>query len=159
MDSEQLAESYAQKIRPLLPLAKKAYGSKVQSTPAHEASREYTRLLKEYSDVGGNLILLSYKLEVSYSGVRRRVFTAEMPPVRNGKARKKVTEQELQLALERVRSAKAFSTKAYHAQLAEEYYENGISLGAIAKGLGIKNASPLYYAIQRHAARKKEEQQ
>jgi hypothetical protein len=140
-------------------LAKKAYGTKAQKTPAHDASREYTRLLKEFSDAGGNLIMLSYKLGVSYSGIRRRVFTASMPPVTNGKPRKHTTEQELQEALERVRAAKALSVKAYHAQLSQEYYDNGISLGAIAKGLGIKNASPLYYAVQRHALRKKEEQQ
>jgi hypothetical protein len=158
LDSEQLIEIYAEKIKPLLPLAKKAYGSKKQTTPAHEASREYTRLLKEFADAGGNLIPLSKKIGVSYSGVRRRVFTADQPPVTNGNARKKITEQELQAAVDRVKSAKAFNSKAYHAQLAKEYYENGISLGAIAKGLGIKNASPLYYAVQRHAIREKESQ-
>lgn len=158
MDSDQLIESYTEKIKPLVPLATKAYGSKAQTSPAHNASREYTQLLKEFADQGGNLIMLAKKLGVSYSGVRRRVFTADQPPVTNGNPRKKITEQELQEAVERVKSAKAFNSRAYHAQLAKEYYENGISLGAIAKGLGIKNASPLYYAVQRHAIRVKEEQ-
>jgi transposase len=156
LNSEDLVEVYVEKIKPLLPLATKAYGSKKQNTPAHIASREYTRLLKEFADQEGNLILLAKKLGVTYSGVRRRVFTADVPPVTNGSARRKVTEQELSEAIERVKSAKAFSTRAYHEQLSKEYYDNGISLGAIAKGLGIKNASPLYYAVQRHSLRQKE---
>lgn len=50
-----LVAEYKAKIEPLFPLAKKAYGSRGQNTPAHKASREYTRLLVEFSERGGSL--------------------------------------------------------------------------------------------------------
>ena len=41
---------YVENIKPLLPLAKRAYGSRNQETPAHEARRRYTELLVEYHE-------------------------------------------------------------------------------------------------------------
>lgn len=144
-----LVEEYAAKIKPLLPLARKAYGPKDQATPAHEASREYTRLLKEFHDQGGSLLALAGEIGVTYSGMRRRVFTAELPPLRQGTGKPKPSEEEMSAAIERVRIAKAQGPARYHQQLAAEY-ANGYSLGVIAKGLGITNSSPLYYGVQQH---------
>ena len=142
-------------MKPLVSLAKKAYGPKNQSTPAHQASQEYTRLLKEFHDNGGSLLDLSQELGVAYSGLRRRVFTADLPTLHETRpaAMSKRQPEEIAAAIERVRTAKIQGTLKYHAQLAEEY-ANGFSLGAIAKGLGITNAGPLYYGVQRHAIRK-----
>lgn len=153
MKNYELAKEYAEKIKPLLPLATKAYGAKNQNTPAHNASREYTKLLVEYNKKGGSLLYLAQELNVAYSGVRRRVFTADIPAMTNNSPRKKADPAKIDAAVERVKNARLKGTEKYHAQLAHEYYKNGISLSAIAKGLGIKNAGPLYYGVQRHTTR------
>lgn len=153
MKNEELTLEYADKIQPLLPLARKAYGSRTQATPAHEASRRYTELLVEYNDKGGSLLDLATVLGVAYSGIRRRIFTSKTPNLEVDKPKRKTTPEELEAALERVREAKARGTRAYHEQLAVEYHGNGISLGALARGLGIANAAPLYYGVNRHLQR------
>lgn len=71
--SSELVAQYKVKIEALFPLAKKAYGSRKQDTPAHRASREYTRLLVEFSSLGGNVPELARVLKVAYPGVRRRI--------------------------------------------------------------------------------------
>jgi transposase-like protein len=153
MSKIELAKEYAEKIRPLLPLATKAYGPKNQKTAAHEASRKYTDLLVEYTNKGGSLLYLAQELDVAYSGVRRRVFTSNIPAMTNNNARKKNDPAKIEAAVTRVKNARLKGTQKYHAQLAHEYYKNNISLSAIAKGLGIKNAAPLYYGVQRHITR------
>lgn len=153
MKNEELTTHYADQIRPLLPLARRAYGSRTQNTPAHEASRRYTELLVEYNEKGGSLLDLATALGVAYSGIRRRIFTSRTPSLDESAPKRKTTPEEVEAALERVRAAKAQGPRAYHAQLSVEYHQNGISLGAIAKGLGIANAAPLYYGVQRHLQR------
>lgn len=153
MKNVAITQEYAEKMRPLIPLAQKAYGAKSQNTPAHQASREYTRLLVEFVEKKGSLIHLSQALEVSYSGLRRRVFTSSVPTMNNKNARAKLAPEIIDAAVARVRDARQSGTEKYHEQLAIEYYQNGISLSVIAKGLGISNAGPLYYGVQRHAQR------
>jgi hypothetical protein len=153
MKNKAITEEYAEKMRPLLPLAQKAYGAKDQDTPAHSASRQYTELLVEFSKNGGSLSDLAVTLGASYSGMRRRIFTAEMPTMKNTHSRRKHDQETIDAAVERVREARKYGPAKYHEQLAAEYYGNGISLSVIAKGLGISNAAPLYYGVQRHAQR------
>ena len=149
-EKSALVEEYAELIRPHLELAKRAYGSRTQTTPAHVASREYTRLLVEFHGKGGSLIDLSKKLEVAYSGVRRRVFTADVPSVKSArKQRSKIDQQTIESAVDRVTFARSLSTADYHRQLHEEFM-NGIPMNLLARSLGISNAAPLYYGVQRH---------
>jgi hypothetical protein len=151
--SDALVEQYAKKIKPLLPLAKRAYGSRAQVTPAHEASREYTRLLAEFYENGGSLVALSEKLDVAYSGMRRRVFTAKLPPSTMKKGRVKYSEAEISAAAKRVTKARdSGGAEAYHSALAAEY-SKGVSLAALAEELGLSSAAPLYYGVQRAALR------
>jgi hypothetical protein len=56
---DALLEQYAPKLAELLPLARKAYGSRDIVSPQHDASREYTRLLVEFYQRGGSLLQLS----------------------------------------------------------------------------------------------------
>lgn len=153
MKNEEMVKEYAERMRPLLPLAQKAYGAKNQTTPAHQASKEYTRLLVEFVSKKGSLIHLSKELGVSYAGIRRRVSTADLPAMSNKGTRKKIDPSVAEAAVARVAEARAKGVAAYHAQLAFEYYENDISLSVIAKGLGISNAGPLYYGVQRFMKR------
>jgi len=151
MTKSELVTQYAEKIKPLLPLAKKAYGSRAQVTPAHIASQEYTQLLVAFAEQGGSLLQLAKELDVAYSGMRRRIFTSGTSLPSNAQTKRKLTLEEINEAVFRVATAKSKGTKEYHAQLSHEYYETGVSLGALAKGLGITNAAPLYYGITRHA--------
>jgi hypothetical protein len=146
--STELVEQYKSLIEPLFPLAKRAYGSRKQNTPAHQASREYTRLLCEFYGLGGSLPELAKAINVAYPGIRRRV-VMESVSISEIKPRKKANRSELPAAIERVKSAKQIGgVEAYHDQLAEEY-KNGFSLQDLAKGLGLSSAAPLYYGAQR----------
>jgi hypothetical protein len=146
-----LVSEYGAQLERLLPLAKRAYGSRTHVTPEHEASREYTRLLVEYTDKGGSLVAMAKELGVTYAGLRRRVMTSELPALPN-RSRSRATPEETELAIERIREAKLQGPEAYHDQLALEY-ENGVSLAKIAKGLGLSSSQPLYFGVQRAAIR------
>jgi lambda repressor-like predicted transcriptional regulator len=147
----ELLEEYVEKIEPILPLAKRAFGSRNQSTPQHDASREYTRLLKEFHLRGGSLSDLSKRLGVAYAGLRRRVIMNDVS-VSEIRPKIRVKDQDIKAAANRVREAKAHSVTSYHDQLAEEY-RNGISLSNLAKELGLSSAAPLYYGVQRSIQR------
>jgi hypothetical protein len=146
--STGLVEQYKALIEPLFPLAKRAYGSRNQNTPAHQASREYTRLLCEFYSLGGSLPELAKAINVAYPGIRRRV-VMESVSISEIKPKRKANRSELPAAVERVKNAKQIGgVEAYHDQLAEEY-KNGFSLQDLAKGLGLSSAAPLYYGAQR----------
>ena len=76
---DDLLEEYKSKIEPLLPMAKKAFGSRSNESPEHLASRQYTQLLTEYYAKGGSLVAMAGELGVVYAGLRRRVTTADLP--------------------------------------------------------------------------------
>jgi len=147
----ELIEEYVAKIEPILPMAKKAYGARNQNTPAHDASREYTRLLKEFHIRGGSLPKLAKRLDVAYAGVRRRVVMSEVV-VSSIRPKDRVKDQDIKAAANRVRIAKQGSVDQYHDQLADEY-KSGISLSNLAKELGLSSAAPLYYGVQRSIQR------
>jgi hypothetical protein len=149
--TNELVEAYAEKIQPILKDAKKAYGSRNQDTPAHHASREYTRLLTEFQSKGGSLPLLAKRLQVAYAGVRRRVVMDQIT-VSDVKPTVRLKGEVVKEAANRVRKAKSKSTDDYHDQLAEEY-RLGISLSNLAKELGLSSAAPLYYGVQRSLQR------
>ncbi len=152
--STELVAEYTEKIRPLLPLAKKAYGSRGQDTPNHQASREYTRLLTEFHEKGGSLPTLAKELNVAYAGVRRRVVMQNVS-VSGVKPKIRAKSEEMSGSIARVKEAKAKSVDKYHDQLATEY-EAGISLAALARGLNLSSAAPLYYGVQRSLQRRAE---
>ena len=138
-------------IRPLLPLAKKAYGSRSQNTPAHDASREYTRLLVEFHERGGSLTDLAKTLDVAYAGLRRRVVMRNVT-VSTVRPKTRGTLVGVPDAVSRILAAKSIGVDAYHDQLAEEY-RAGISLAGIARQMGLSSSAPLYYGVQRSLQR------
>jgi hypothetical protein len=149
MNSE-LVQEYKAKIEPILPMAKKAFGSREQKTPAHNASREYTRLLIEFHKRGGSLPKLAKELKVAYAGVRRRVVMDDVAVSRTSAV--KFTPEQIQEAASRVLKAKSKSVDVYHDQLSKEY-QSGISLSNLAKAMGLSSAAPLYYGVQRSLQR------
>lgn len=150
-ENTDLTMEYAERIRPLLPLAKRAYGSRTQTTPNHDASREYTRLLVEFHDKGGSLTALAKELGVAYAGLRRRVVMRNVD-VSSVRPKARGSMEGLDAAVTRILAAKSISVDAYHDQLAEEY-RNGISLAGIARELKLSSSAPLYYGVQRSLQR------
>ena len=149
--SETLVTEYSSKLQELLPLAKTAYGSRSNTSPAHIASREYTRLLKEYYENGGSLVQMAEELGVAYAGLRRRVLAADIP-VMPTKSRSRISAEETEQAVDRIKQAKKKSTEEYHEQLALEY-DNGVSLAKVASGLGLSSSQPLYWGVSRARTR------
>lgn len=157
MTNDELLEKYAKLIEPLLPLAKKAYGSRDTDSPQHDASREYTKLLKEFHDQGGSLIDLGKRLKVTYAGMRRRVSTADTPPAPR-RARKKYTDEQYEYAVQNIQDSKALSTEDYHKRL-KHYFDLGYSMSRIAREMGLSSANPLYYGVYRVRIEENEEGQ
>ena len=151
-----MTEEYSDLMRPLLPLAKKAYGSRNTNSPQHEASREYTRLLVEYYSKGGSLLKLAEALGVTYAGLRRRIITNEIPP-KSKKVRSKATKDQTMEAFLKIETAKNLGTvELYHETIRIQYEENGISLTEIALLMGLSSANPLYYAVAKAKLKNKE---
>lgn len=152
--NDNLVREYVEKIKPILPLAKQAYGSRNQKTPAHDASRKYTELLIEYKSKGGSLPELARKLNVAYAGVRRRVVMKDVAVASVRPRTRILDDQAVAEAAERVKKAKENGVNSYHDQLAKEY-EKGIPMSGLARGLGLSSAAPLYYGVQRSLQRNK----
>jgi len=148
MINPELTERYAQMILPHLELAKKAYGSRATNSPAHDASREYTRLLKEYHvQHQGSLLDMASRLNVAYAGLRRRVTTADLPPLHKV-TRTKFSEDTYQQAVRAILAAREINTEVYHQKLYEVYMQN-LSMAKIAKLMGLSGANPLHYAVNK----------
>ena len=141
-----LVLEYTEKINPILPLAKKAYGSRTQNSPNHDASRKYTELLLEFKSKGGSLPQLAKSLNVAYPGIRRRVVMNNVN-LSAVKPKTRATRQENIDAVDRVKRAKEIGVDQYHDQLSLEY-RNGVSLSVLARELGLSSAAPLYYGVQ-----------
>jgi hypothetical protein len=141
-----LVTEYTNLIRPILPLAKKAYGSRSQLGAEHDASRKYTKLLVEFQEKGGSLPKLANSLEVAYPGLRRRIVMQNVD-VSSIKSKTRATHRQNADAVDRVKNAKEVGIDQYHDQLAEEY-RLGVSMSSLARELGLSSASPLYYGIQ-----------
>lgn len=155
MTNDELLAEYVPLIQPLLPLAKKAYGSRDLDTPQHKASREYTRLLKEFYEKGGSLLDLGEQLGVTYAGMRRRIITADVEPVR-GRARPKFSDNEYLVVLGGILNAKSQNTAAYHLALFEAY-QKGYSMSRLAKLMHLSSANPLYYGVNKIKAERQVE--
>ena len=154
MRNDELVAEYAPKLIELLPLARKAYGSRNTISPQHDASREYTRLLVEYYNKGGSLIAIADAVGVTYAGVRRRVTTVSLEPSTK-RNRSKATPEEVAEAAKRIMAIKdTASVDDYHEALRHEYEDNGISLTKIAKAMGLSSANPLYYGVARTKLKK-----
>ena len=144
-----LVEEYAEKIEPLLELAKKAYGSRSTVSPQHDASRQYTALLVEYYSKGGSLLDLASKLKVTYAGIRRRIITAELPSTKK-RTRSKATPIDIANAATILKTLQATGhTEQYHNAVYQAYEVQGISLGKLAKAMGLSSSNPLYYAVSK----------
>ena len=145
----ELLTQYVPDLVTLKPLAEKAFGARDTSSDAHEASRQYTALLKEYADKGGSLIMMANALNVTYPALRRRVMTAEVAPL-DRHHRSKATAEQYAFAVQSLTIYRQGmgTTEEYHDALLD-CYNDGLSINRLAKELGLKSAYPLYYGINK----------
>lgn len=165
----ELALQYAEKLRPLLPLATRAYGPRTRLSPAHDASRTYTATLVEYRDRGGSLPALASELGVTYASLRRRILTSELEPAtrtagarfRPRAARTPEYEEMLENYVSAIESLKAdpeLDSAEYHEALLCAY-EDGVPPSYLAKRLGQSSTGAIYYGINAARVRRQEEKE
>ena len=142
-----LLSDYYSKAAPYAEKAKKAYGSRGTKSEAHDASRTLTKILVEYVDKGGSLLLMSEAINMSYPALRRRVMTAEIEPLKK-RPQSKSSESDYERVIKHLHEARQVSSLSYH-QAIKEAYDSGISLNKLAKELGLKSAYPLYYGLNK----------
>ena len=148
------AEQAASSIRPLLELAKTAYGSQPPGSPARVASEEVNAWLLTYVDGGGGVPELARELEgdLSLSGIRRRIriargvdhaYLAGEPQVvgKVKRAQGSKDPDKIKSAVAAISEARKIRGKAY-GDAVRKAYDDGLSLKAIADELGIS-----YYSL------------
>lgn len=145
----ELFHTYLPQLKTLKPQAQEAYGSRDTASEAHEVSRKYTELLKEYADKGGSLLMMADALNVTYPALRRRVMTADIKPL-GRRRRSTATAKQYAYAVEvltPLRETKGATTEYHDALL--RFYNEGLSMKQLALALGLKGEYPLYYGLSK----------
>jgi len=139
--SDILAREFAADIRPLMPLARRAYGQQKQGTQTREASDLVNALLLEYDQAGGNVTQLAEELEgeITLAGIRRRLRVARagtlLGQVSSGRSfRGDRNPVKIEEAVARIKEVAG--TLEYGKRI-REAYDSGLALSAIAEGLGV----------------------
>lgn len=140
-----LVEEYAEQLRPLLPLAAKAYGTQGPNSPSRQASDKVNKLLLEYVDQkGGNVTHLADTLGkdvISLPGLRRRLRAARngghmLGSLSTSRKRGSRDPERVAAAAKKIENAKHISSTSY-GQAVREVYSSGVSLSAVAKEMGV----------------------
>ena len=146
--NNELVGEYAEKIRPLLPLASRAYGTQGPGSPAREASDQVNRYLKEYADEHhGNITHLSRELEdeISLAGLRRRLRAARkgnmLGSLTSSHKRGSRDPEKVKAAAAKIEQARHVSSQAY-GQAVRDVYVSGVSLKAVSEEMDIA-----YYSL------------
>ena len=138
--SDELAREYAELIKPLMPLARKAYGQQKQGTTARTASDAVNALLLEYDGQGGNVTQLAEELEgvIGLAGLRRRLRVARagtpLGQVTDRSFRGNRDPEAIHAAAERIRAAQGTDMYGVEIRLA---YDAGLALSALAEELEV----------------------
>lgn len=145
----ELFHIYLPKLKELKPQAEQAFGSRDTESKAHEVSRLYTALLKDYTEKGGSLLMMADGLNVTYPALRRRVMTADIKPL-GRRRRSRATAEQYTKAVEELTPLRASegATEAYHDALLR-FYNEGLSMKQLALALGLKGEYPLYYGLSK----------
>lgn len=139
-----LVEEYAEQLRPLLPIARRAYGTQGPNSEARLASQKVNRLLVEYVDEhGGNVTHLANELGtdmISLAGLRRRLRSARsghsLGATPTSKKRGSKDPARVIACAKRIMQAREEGTSSYGAEVRKVYDEN-VSLAAVADEMGI----------------------
>ena len=71
------------------------------------------------------------------------------------KPRQKPKTEGIEDSVARIREAKLGTVDEYHDAITKEY-EDGVSLAAVARSMGLSSAAPLYYGVQRSLQRRED---
>jgi hypothetical protein len=142
-----LVDEYAEELRAVLPLARRAVGTQRPDSPARLASDRANELLLEYADQKhGNITHLANSLDgvISLPGLRRRLRAARGKSLGSfsTSAKRGTTEvTAVSKAADKIAAARDHSPDAYRDAVREVYADN-VSLTAVAERLGIT-----YYSL------------
>lgn len=140
--NKDLVAEYADQLRPLLPTARRAYGTQGPNSEARRASDQVNKYLLEYVNKGGNLTHLSRELEdlISLAGLRRRLRSARTGNLlgSNSTSRKRGSKDPARVnaAVEKINNARTVGSTSY-GEAVRQVYMDGVSLSAVADELGI----------------------
>lgn len=141
--NQPLVSKYAEELRPLLPVAARAYGTQAPDSEPRLASLQVNELLAEYADEhGGNLTHLANALEgsISLPGLRRRLRAARSGnklAVIPRDGRGTTDPEEVARWAKTIGEARQVSPREY-GKAVREAYAAGVSLSAIAKQLDVQ---------------------
>lgn len=148
------AVDIAERIRPLLPEAKRAYGSQAPDSEPRQASEKVNALILHFVEHGGRIPDLARCLEgdISTSGLRRRVRIArgtdqssmegqDQVVGRVKRPRGRTDDESVDAAVKAVQEARKQGGRAY-GDAVRQVYDDGVSLRAIAEKIGIS-----YYSL------------
>jgi hypothetical protein len=144
--NQELVRKYADQLRPLLPLAGKAYGTQRPSSPARLASDQVNEIILDYVSKGGNMTHLANELgpeAISLPGLRRRLRSARGGTLgKPNRKRGSKDPEQVEAAARLISQAKGTGISAEYANAVRQVYAQGISLSAVAEKMGIA-----YYSL------------
>jgi hypothetical protein len=143
--NQDLVHKYAERLRPLLPLAGRAYGTQQPNSPARQASDQVNEIILEYVAAGGNMTHLANTLEgdISLPGLRRRLRSARGGTL--GKPNRKRGSKDpalVEAAAKEISQARGTGSSVAYADAVRHVYADGVSLSAVADKLGMS-----YYSL------------
>jgi hypothetical protein len=140
----ELVEEYADELRDLLPLARRAVGTQKPDSPARKASDRVNELILEYADEkNGNVTHLANALEgeISLPGLRRRLRAARGKPMPSSGKRGSKDPALVKAAAEKISLARGESPEAYR-DAVRAAKASGVNLTAVAEQVGVS-----YFAL------------
>lgn len=142
--NQDLVAQYAEQLRPLLPLAGRAYGTQPADSPARQASDQVNKIILEYVAANGNMTHLANALDgdISLPGLRRRLRSARGGTLGKPNRKRGSKDPELVEAAARQISEARVVSSAQYADAVRHVYADGVSLSAVADKLGMS-----YYSL------------
>lgn len=142
--NQELVHDYAEQLRPLLPLASRAYGTQPPDSPPRAASDAVNKIILDYVSHAGNMTHLAHELDgaISLPGLRRRLRSARGGTL--GKPNRKRGSKDpghVERAAKEIAAARAISSRSY-ANAVRKVYAEGVSLSAVADKLSMS-----YYSL------------
>jgi hypothetical protein len=143
----ELVDKYAEELRDVLPLARRAVGTQRPDSPARLASIRANELILEYVDgKGGNVTHLAAALDpiISLPGLRRRLRSARTSTLGSFSTSPRRGSKDPALvaaAVKKIQAARVSSSEEYR-DAVRDVYANNVSLSAVADELGIT-----YYSL------------
>jgi hypothetical protein len=142
-----LVDEYAVALKEVLPLARRAVGTRRPDSPERKASDKVNELLLEYADEKhGNVTHLAHALEgdISLAGLRRRLRAARgrsLGSFSTSTKRGSKDPAQVHAAANKIRTAREHSPDAYR-DAVREVYASGVNLTSVADQLDVS-----YYAL------------